>query len=79
MRGEDKYLFPFEENADVKLNSFHPCEPCVLSEKAIRLLESVTGKEYKEKAAVMIDKLSLFEKTDYSILPEDSLLREFTG
>ncbi len=79
MRGEDKYLFPFEGNADIKLNSFHPCEPCVLSEKAIKLLKSVTSEDHKEKASVMIDKLSLFRKTDYSILPENSLLREFTG
>ena len=79
MRGEDKYLFPFEGNADIKLNSFHPCEPCVLSEKAIRLLKSVISDEYREKAALMINKLTRFRNTDYSILPADSLLREFTG
>ncbi len=79
MRGEDKYLFPFESNADIKLNSFHPCEPCVLSEKAIRLLATVKSGEHKEKASLMTDKLSLFKNTDYSMLPEDSLLREFTG
>ena len=79
MRGEDKYLFPYEGNADIKLNSFHPCEPCVLSEKAIRLLRTATDGEHREKAELMIDKLSLFRNTDYSILPEDSLLREFTG
>ncbi len=79
MKGEDKYLFPFEENADIKLNSFHPCEPCVLSEKAIKLLETVKTGEHREKAALLIDKLMQFRNTDYSILPEDSLLREFTG
>lgn len=79
MKGEDKYLFPFEENADIKLNSFHPCEPCVLSEKAIKLLETVKTGEHREKATLLIDKLMQFRNTDYSILPEDSLLREFTG
>ncbi|MBR3780270.1 MAG: nucleoside kinase [Clostridia bacterium] len=79
MRGEDKYLFPYERNADIKLNSFHPCEPCVLSEKAIRLLRTATDGEHREKAELMIDKLSLFRKADYTLLPEDSLLREFTG
>ncbi|MBR3817693.1 MAG: nucleoside kinase [Clostridia bacterium] len=79
MRGEDKYLFPYERNADIKLNSFHPCEPCVLSEKAIRLLRTATDGEHREKAELMIDKLGLFRNTDYSILPENSLLREFTG
>ena len=79
MKGEDKYLFPFEGNADIKLNSFHPCEPCVLSGKAIKLLETVTNGEYREKAALLTNKLKQFRNTDYSILPADSLLREFTG
>ena len=78
MRGEDKYLFPFEALADLKLNSFHPCEPCVLAEKAVSLLQKVEG-EFSEKADVLKDKLNLFKKLDCSILPQDSLLREFTG
>ena len=79
MRGEDKYLFPFEPLADIKINSFHPCEPCVLSKTAISLLKEVESEECKEKASAMLKKLKLFKNTDYSILPEDSLLREFTG
>lgn len=78
-RGEDKYLFPFENFADIKLNSFHPCEPCVLSGKAIPLLDHVKGGEFAEKASLLKNKLSLFKNIDYSVLPEDSLLREFTG
>lgn len=79
MRGEDRYLFPFEERADIKINSFHPCEPCVFSEKAIGLLSMANLGEFKEKADLLIYKLGLFKKTDYSLLPADSLLREFTG
>ncbi len=79
MRGEDKYLFPFEYLADIKINSFHACEPCVLAERAVELLESALGGEYGEKASVIIDKLKKFKNIDYSILPADSLLREFTG
>ena len=78
-RGEDKYLFPFEYLADVKINSFHPCEPCVLSERAIGLLSKVKDGEFEEKAALLINKLRLFKNIDYSVLPENSLLREFTG
>lgn len=79
MRGEDKYLFPFENLADIKINSFHPCEPCVLAKRAIALLSDALGGEHNEKASQMISKLDLFENIDYSILPKDSLLREFTG
>ena len=78
-RGEDKYLFPYEHLADIKLDSFHPCEPCVFSQRATDLLSCVEKDEYKEKAERLINTLSLFDKTDYSVLPEDSLLREFTG
>lgn len=78
-RGEDKYLFPFEPLAGVKINSFHPCEPCVFAERAIKLLSQVQNPEYKEKAQRLAQTLSLFVKTDYSVLPADSLLREFTG
>ncbi len=78
-RGEDKYLFPFENLADVKINSFHPCEPCVLSRQAIDLFSEVGDGEYKEKAALLTDKLKLFRNIDISFLPSDSLLREFTG
>ena len=78
-RGEDKYLFPFEENADIKLNSFHPCEPCVVGAEALKLLKEIKDVNYQEKASELINKLEMFEKISYSILPEDCLLREFTG
>lgn len=78
-RGEDKYLFPFEENADTKLNSFHPCEPCVIGAQALELLKEIKDSEYTDKASELIKKLEMFEKIDYSILPQDCLLREFTG
>lgn len=79
MRGEDKYLFPFESLADIKLDSFHACEPCVLSQKATDLLKSVASAEYKLQAEKMIEKLKIFKTIDCSMLPADSLLREFTG
>lgn len=78
-RGEDKYLFPYEHLADVKLDSFHPCEPCVFAKRAIELLSCVKNQEHSEKADSLFNKLSLFRNTDYTLLPADSLLREFTG
>ena len=78
-RGEDKYLFPYEHLADVKLDSFHPCEPCVFAKRAIDLLSCVKNQEYSAKADSLSSKLSLFRNTDYTLLPADSLLREFTG
>lgn len=78
-RGEDKFLFPFEELANVKINSFHACEPCVLAGQAIDLFSSVAASRHGEKAKLLINKLRLFENIDISFLPSESLLREFTG
>ncbi len=77
LRGEDKYLFPFEYLADKKIDSFHPCEPCLLAAKAQELLSH--SKEFAEKATALSCKLNLFVKIDNSFLPQESLLREFTG
>lgn len=77
LRGEDKYLFPFEHLADKKINSFHPCEPCLMAPEALRLLAK--AESFKDKAALLSDKLRVFKQIDYSILPQDALLREFTG
>ena len=79
MRGEDKYLFPFEYRADVRIDSFHPCESCVLAGKAIPLLDHIKDGEFFRKANELKEKLRLFKEINYSVLPEDSLLREFTG
>ncbi len=78
-RGEDKYLFPFEKNADLKLDSFHACEPCIIGAQALKLLKEIDDINYREKASELINKLEMFKKINYSILPEDCLLREFTG
>ncbi len=78
-RGEDKYLFLFEGQADIKINSFHPCEPCVLSGKALPLFEHITEGEFFDRANLLKSKLNCFKSIDYSVLPADSLLREFTG
>lgn len=78
-RGEDRFLFPFEELADVRIDSFHPCEPCLMAQTACELFSAAQAPEFREKAALLINKLKLFKNIDTSLLPSDSLLREFTG
>ena len=76
--GEDRYLFPFSKNADVRIDSIHPYEISVFRNRAIGLLESVSAESiYFERAEELIKKLSLCESLDLSLLPDDSLLREF--
>lgn len=80
MHGEDKYLFPYKENADMIFNTTHAYEPCVFKGIATKLLSEVaeTSPNY-EDAQKLISALEKFPLTDVSLVPEDSLLREFLG
>lgn len=78
--GEDKYLFPFRDNADIKINTIHLYESCVLKSQALPLLyESEISNEYKDDAKKLCKALEKFEDINISSVPEDSLLREFLG
>ncbi len=80
MNGEDKYLFPFKNNADQLINSIHIYEPCVFKTVATELLSTVekTSKNY-EDAQKLISALSRFPAIEKEDVPENSLLREFLG
>ncbi|MBQ6267200.1 MAG: nucleoside kinase [Clostridia bacterium] len=79
MRGEDRYLFPLRPFADVQLDSFHPCEPCILASQAIRLLSEVQAPRYSSNAAQLCETLRRFRPADPALLPPAALLHEFTG
>ncbi len=78
--GEDAYLFPFKENADIKINTIHLYESCVLKDLAAELLMQVSKEsEFYKESQRLIRSLYRFPNIDSSFVPEDSLLREFIG
>ncbi len=78
--GEDKYLFPYRENADIKANTVHLYEPCVIKNQALPLLRnSDVSDEYKENAEKLCKALEKFVNINECDVPPDSLLREFLG
>ena len=78
--GEDKYLFPFRDNADIKINTIHLYESCVLKSQALPLIyESKISDEFRDDAKKLCKALEKFENINISAVPEDSLLREFLG
>lgn len=78
--GEDKYLFPYRHLADIKVNTIHLYETCVLKKQALEMLEnSEISDEYKNDINKITKSLKKFENIDESLVPEDSLLREFLG
>ena len=78
--GEGKYLFPYRHLADIKINTIHLYETCVLKKQALEMLEnSEISDEYKNDINKITKSLKKFENIDESLVPEDSLLREFLG
>lgn len=78
LSGEDKYLFPYECYADVKIDSFHPYEPCMFKQALLSGLDTV-GEDSPvfSKAMELRAVFDGIENIDSAFLPEDSLLCEF--
>lgn len=78
--GEERYLYPFKETADVKINSLYLYEPCVFRDQAIALLADVPGATpYYGQARALIHALEQFLPISPELVPQNSLLREFLG
>lgn len=79
-RGEQKNIFPYQEEADVMFNSSIVYELAVLKDYAIPLLEQVTQDEpeYSE-ARRLIVLLKYFDSMSGDKIPNNSLIKEFIG
>jgi uridine kinase len=79
-RGEDKWIFPYQENADVMFNSAMIYELAALRRHAEPVLEQVprTAPEHAE-AYRLLKFLRYFNYITDKELPPTSLLREFLG
>ena len=79
-RGEDKWIFPYQENAHAMFNSSLLFELAVIRDYAVPVLRSVPRNcpEYAE-AARLLKFLHYFRSLSESEIPPTSLLREFLG
>ncbi|WP_304477023.1 nucleoside kinase [uncultured Muribaculum sp.] len=79
-RGEEKWIFPFQENADAMFNSSLIFELGVMKELADDILNGVPRdiREYAE-AYRLRKLLSYFTPITDRLIPSTSLLREFLG
>ena len=79
-KGEEKNIFPYQENADVMFNSATIYELAVLKKYADPLLQSVYENQAEfGEANRLLRFLSYFKPIDESEIPPTSLLREFLG
>lgn len=79
-RGEEKNIFPYQEQADSMFNSSLIYEIAVLKDYAVPLLKEInnTMPEYSE-AKKLLSLLEYFESVPSEYVPTNSLLREFIG
>ena len=79
-RGEEKWIFPYQENADAMFNTSLLYELAVICREAIPVLAQV-GKDQKEynEAKRLLNFLTMFIPTPEKEIPPTSLAREFLG
>jgi len=79
--GEEKFIFPFQEEADAMFNSSLVYEMSVLKKYIMPLLQEVTPESvYYSEAKKLLKFLKYFNPIeDESCIPPNSILREFIG
>jgi uridine kinase len=79
-RGEKRYIFPYQENADVMFNSALVYEGSALAPLAEPLLRQVPfGTAEHVEAKRLLAFLEWFRPLPPDLVPDNSLLREFIG
>lgn len=79
-RGEKRNIFPYQENADVMFNSALVYELAVLRPMAEPLLRQLEpGEPHYIEARRLLSILNWLVPMDSSLVPDNSLLREFIG
>ena len=76
LRGEDIYLYPHRDNADISFNTFHSFELGIMRPFVLKLISDGLAQE-DVYAKTVKDALSEVFPIDISYLPDNSLIREF--
>jgi uridine kinase len=79
-RGEKRYIFPYQENADVMFNSALVYELSALKPLAEPLLRQVPfGTHEHIEAKRLLTFLEWFSPIDNELIPDNSIIKEFIG
>jgi uridine kinase len=79
-RGEKRYIFPYQENADVMFNSALVYELAALkplAEPALRQVPFGTPEHIEAKRLLTF--LEWFSPMDHELIPDNSIIKEFIG
>ena len=78
--GEERYIYPYQENADVIFNTSMLYEMLILAPLASRLLAEISEQdEMYDQAQRLLSLLQYVDEADGTHVPGYSILAEFTG
>lgn len=78
--GEEKNIFPFQEDADIIFNTSLIYELAVLKQYATKLLAAVDAEQDEYSEAVrLLNLLAHVQELDHFNIPDNSILKEFIG
>ena len=76
LRGEEQYLYPYKDTADIKFDTFHIFEPAVMKPYILEMLTSeVTA--VNPYARTVREAMDMMPKIPEELVPQGSLIREF--
>ena len=76
LKGEDEFLYPYRHLADESFDTFHLFEPPLMKRYALKLLTEELASEH-EYVRVVREAMLRVAELDESLIPENSLIREF--
>ena len=76
LRGEKLYIRPIRRYADVKVDTLHEFEPCVMKKETLKLFEDLPS-EVKVNFTKFMKHLEAFNEIKKDLVPKSSLICEF--
>lgn len=78
LKGENLYIFPFREHADIHIDSLHAYEPFLYHEGLEKMMRSIDPESpYFKKADRLLAANQYFFPIPGSMIPDSSLIQEF--
>jgi len=79
LRGDEQYIFPYSDTADIVIDTTMAYEPCVLKPLILARLHTLDGTAYEQTARHFRESFEQFEAISTELLPQNGVLREFVG
>ena len=78
LRGEDLYIRPFRQHADMHINSTHAYEPFLYRDQLLQLLKNTSEESpYLQTIQRLRNSIASFSPISSQLIPQTSLIQEF--